>query len=645
MRKPINKFFDKFSDKAIWILIFIYIFLFSYICFLKYHSFNYYDIDFASDIIVYWNSLHGKFLYFPFLEESIFGAHFYLIVLLILPVYALFQHPVTILFLQSLFLGLAAYPLYLLGKSEINKTFALIIGLVYLMYPPLGFVNLFETHFDSFTVFFLAFAIYYFHKEKFGKFMVFILLALSCKENVSLVVTMFGLYALLRKRSKKWILTPFLLGVAWFILSLKFIIPYFAKAAKLYQEGFIFSIFYKHLGRSWGEILWNVLTHPLYIFKFIFTPRKILYLYQLFVPVSFIGLLSPGILLMTLPVFAQNLLSTAGTHADIHYQYVAFLIPFIFSSVIFAFKKLLAYREIYNYRYKLLSGFVIVSIAAGFYLRAPQFYFMKYINNCKIDTLVEAKNQILKMIPEDASVIATFQFLPKLAHRHNLYSMHFVATGVQMHTQVKYNPPDNLEYALIDFNEPLLISSFFPPQAPANIENFLKNGNWKVLEAVDDIVLFKKNYREGHDLCEFVRASEIKNLSNVNIDNRLIFLGYDIIQENKSNLKIMHFIYYWKRTGETPKELGLFIRFDSKDTPFNKYHVLGYRTYQPDTWPEEKIVKEHHFLLIPSWVKPESYQVKATVFNLANKEILPVSSRGNENDPSGEINLGTLWIN
>ncbi|MBM3254527.1 MAG: DUF2079 domain-containing protein, partial [Candidatus Omnitrophica bacterium] len=78
------------TDGLVWVFIFLYIAFFSYICLLKFQSFGYRDWDLASDITVLWNSIHGKFLYYPFLEQIIFGAHLYLIILLILPIYALF---------------------------------------------------------------------------------------------------------------------------------------------------------------------------------------------------------------------------------------------------------------------------------------------------------------------------------------------------------------------------------------------------------------------------------------------------------------------------------------------------------------------------------------------------------------------------
>lgn len=643
--EKLEKFCDKFADKLIWIFITAYVVLFGYLCFLKYVSFSYLDWDFASDVIVLWNSIHGKLFYYPFLEQLIFGAHLFLIIVLLIPIYALFQHPLTLLFLQSLFLGLAAYPLYILAKLKLDKTFALLIAAGYLLYPSLGYINLFETHFEIYEIFFLFFALYYFEKGLFVKFLVFIFLALTCKENVSLVVFMFGIYALLRKRPRKWVLAPFALGLVWFFLAIKLIIPYFAKDVKLYQEGFIFSIYYKHLGKNIFDMSRTIIMHPLAIAKYAFTQTKILYLFQLFLPTAFLGFLSPAVLLITVPIFMQNLLSSAPTHAAIYFQYVALLIPFIFASTIYGCSKLLNCKSLQN-RGIALAGFLVIVIISGIFLEAPQLYFTRYIKAYQINEFIKEKDKMLRLIPKDASVIATFQFLPKLAHRYDLYSMHLVSSGFKMYTNIEYKPPSNLEYALIDFNEPLMLGSFFPSGAPANIRSFLENGNWRVLKALEDVVLFKKDYQNGHKLCDIVQSSKVENLINANIDNQVVLLGYDVARDSSSKGQILHFVYYWKRISEINNHLGFFMRFlDSRgNVIFNKWHPFGYRVYTPGSFPDSQIIREQHYILVPSFAEKGIYSVRAGLFYLENGQILPVLDK-DKADNFGQIILGDIAIN
>ena len=614
--KKISLFFQKFADRLLWVFILIYILIFGYLSFLKYQSFSYFDWDLAGEASVLWNSVHGKFLYVSFLEQSVFGAHFNPIILFILPIYAIFQSPLTLLFLQSLFLGLAAFPLYLLARTKLSKTFSLALAVAYLLYPPLGYINLFESHFEIYEIFFLFFALYCFEKERFRNFLLFVLLALLCKENVSLVIFMFGIYAWIRRRSKGWVLVPLLTGAIWFFLSVKVVIPYFAKDAKLYQDGFIFSYYYKHLGSDLFSMVKTVIFHPLSIAGYAFRPQKIIYLCQLFLPVGFLGLLSPVSLLPVILIFMQNLLSWAFTHFQIYYQYVALLIPFIFFSVIQAFNRLLRQSFFVKNQVILLSYFLGCVFLAGVYLKAPQFNLVEHLFEYQASEYSQEKEKLITAIPKESAVVATFQFLPKLANRRNLYSLHLISKGYKMYTTVKYELPEDLTYALIDFNEPLLISTFFPSQAPRNIRSFLENGDWRVFKAFDDLVLFKKSYKQGPLLCETVQDPKIGYPMNVDLNKEIIFLGYDIVDDHLPESKVLHLVYYWKRINGNSRPEGFFIQLSDTNgnLKFRGEHIFGYRVYLQEEWKPGQIVKEHHYIFIPSGLKQGNYNISIGPF-------------------------------
>ena len=617
--KKIDDFCQKYADSLIWVFISAYILVFGYLCFLKYQSFGYFDWDLASDAVVLWNSVHGKMLYYPFLEQSIFGAHLYLIIFLILPIYAVFQSPLTLLFLQSAFLGLAAFPLYLLAKTRLNKTFSLSLAAAYLLYPSLGYINLFETHFEIYEIFFLFFALYYFEKKNFKGFITFILLTLFCKENAGLAVFMLGIYALVRRRSRKWVLAPLVFGGIWFFAAVKMVIPHFAKDAKLYQEGFIFSFYYSHLGNNMLEMAKTIVLHPAKTALYALTPGKIAYLFQLFLPVGFLGLLSPSALLPTIPVIMQNLLSSAPTHSSIYFQYVVLLIPFIFLSVIQAFDKLLRNKFIIEHQAELLSCFMGCVVFSGIYLQAPQFNFAWQASQYQASDYSREKENLVGAIPEGSSVIAAFQFLPKLASRRDIYSVHLVSTGYRMYTNIRYEPPANLEYALIDFNEPLMITAFFPPSAPGNIRSFLERGDWRVARAFNDVVLFKKGYKEGPLLCEAVLNPRIQYPMNVDLNNEVLFVGYDIVDDIMPDSRLLHMVYYWKRIKGSSRPEGFFIQFSDANgnVRFKAEHMFGYRIYLQDEWRQGQVVKEHHYILIPSGLEKGDYKISFGPFIFA----------------------------
>lgn len=646
--KVLEKLFKKFANKMIWVMIGVYVTVFTAICFLKYQSFGYYDWDFASDVIVLWNSVHGKLLYYPFLEQNIWGAHFYLIVLLLIPFYAIFQQPLFLLFLQSLFLGLAAFPLYLLARIKLNKTWSLCISLAYLLYPSVGFINLFETHFEIYEIFFIFFALYYFEKEKFKKYLVFIFLTLACKENAALIVFMLGIYAGLRKKSKRWILVPCLISVIWFFVAIRLVIPYFAKYAKLYAGGFMFTVYYQHLGKNIFEMAKNVLLHPIIFLNFALTPPKFLYLIQLFIPLGFLSLLSPAILFIAFPIFMQNLLSSVATHHQIYYQYVALLIPFIFYAAIISLHKLLIHKTLLRWEKVLIIVFLTIVISASIFLGSPQTSMFKFFRAYRLDVEAVNKAALVKSMPLDAAVMASFQFLPHLANRANLYSAHFLSTGFKMYTSSKYQPPEELDYFLIDFNEPLLISSFFNSNSSDNIRNFLEEKNFRVVKAFGDIVLFKRNFSAGFKIWEPGDSFDIQNTINANIDNKIRLTGYDSKLEKglADNGKILHLVYYWEQLNSLDRPIGVIIQFfDTQDNVvYSNFHYFGYRIYAVNQkLPVGKIFKEHHLILLPLQIFSKGdYVARMALFYNDGKQ-LPILDK-NKIDTSGRISLGSISI-
>ncbi|MBM3252755.1 MAG: DUF2079 domain-containing protein, partial [Candidatus Omnitrophica bacterium] len=369
------------------------------------------------------------------------------------------------------------------------------------------------------------------------------------------------------------------------------------------------------------------------------------YLFKLFFPTALLGFLSPSVLLISTPVFIQNLLSSVESHTSIHFHYNALLIPFIFYSAINGFKKLLSCKIIYNYPLVLQIGFLAVLIISGVYLAGPQFYLKEFISFYCIDDIAKEKEKLVRMIPKDAPVIATFQFLPRLASRHNVYSMHFVASGFKMYTNIRYEPPKNLEYALIDFNEPLMINSFFPRAAPDNIRFFIKNANWGLLKAIDDIALFKKGFSGTDSLFKPIHNPKIQNIINANINNQIMFLGYNNISYFKKE-GVLHLSYYWKFINNIDRPLGVFIYFlDSENkVRFQKFHTLGYRIYPAENWPKDEIVRENYYAFIPSYMEKGVYGIRLCLFYLDDRKILPVLDK-DKIDSYGRIILGSISLN
>jgi len=628
-------------EKLVWVLIYLYILFFGYINFLKYQSFEYKDFDLAVYAQTMWNILHGS-IYSSILGIDFLGNHASFILFLITPIYFVFRHPLTLLFLQTLSLGIAVYPIYLIAKNEINETVGLTIVFVYLLYPPLGYVNLFEFHPTVFATSFLVFMFYYFKRQNFKRFTLFMILSLFCQENIPLIIVPVGIYAFFTKRSMRWILTPVFLGIVWFLVVVGKVIPHFNN----YTIQFI--SLYRHLGKSIPEVFEFVITHPIEVGKMIFTKQKMIFISQIFMPLSFFSLLGPQVLIISLALL-QHLLSFRQTEHTIYYHYTAEIIPFIFISAIYGIKRFLriSYIKTHLRQGVFLLLMITVAVTSNIHL-GPQLGLVSSINRFKKDIWDCQKERFLNIVPTDASVIATFEFLPKLSHRKDLYSFHHIVMGFYTLSDKPYYLPKGVEYALIDFNDSLTFNSFYiPGRADANLRNFIIANKWGIVDMLGSLVLLKRDHLSKYNFYQVLKKiPRISNTTAASVDNELEFVGYDVNCRKKIfRGKQVELTFYWKALKKVKRDYGNFIDIIDERGKLRYRFIkpICYRIFPTYLWQRQEIVKEDYNLLIPEDIKKDTYSIRIGMFDYKTKKIYPMfSSLPDTIDNGGRVNLINL---
>ncbi|MFH1201937.1 MAG: DUF2079 domain-containing protein [Candidatus Omnitrophota bacterium] len=623
--------------KIIYLLIFIYVAFLTYISYLKFISYNYYDFDLAVHAQVLWNIIHGS-IDSSILGIGFLGNHAHLILFLITPVYKLFAHPLTLLFLQSLVLGVSAYPLYLLTKDELNEFWGLLVVILYLSYPALGFVNLYEFHPTVFATLFLALTFYYFKKDDFGKFVLFMVLALLCQENIALSIIMFAALAAFLKRGPRWVLVPLISGLAYFYLCVGLIMPYFNK------NTIQFLSLYGHLGNSFGTILASILLHPLKILKLIFATNKIIYLFLVFGPLCFIPFLSPGTLILSLPFFLQHLLSQRPTDVSLQFHYLAEIIPFLFIGFIYGIKRFL--NLAFLRKYQLIFAISLFSATACFsaYI-GPQVGLLFARGMLKKDALDRQRDRLIAMIPKDGPTVATFQFLSHLTERKYLYSFHHAYIGRYTLSKKKYQVPENARYALIDFNDPLTFGSFYKSQDKSvNIRKFLSSDKWAAEDVVNSIVFFKKGGQGNLELYKILTDNpHPKRKVDATVLGDIKFIGYDFKPAQKCGL--LNFVFYWQGVKKTDMDINVYLDFIDEDNRLvNRiFSPVCYRIYPTNAWNEGEFIREDKYIMAPDNLSEGFYTIKLGFYDQRTGFALSASSDIKDLfDDKGRIRLLTL---
>ena len=288
----------------------------------------------ASDLAVFdqvmWNTVHGRFMESTISlarcePHSFFGDHFSPALLLLVPPYALFPHPETLIVAQTISLALGAWPIYLLARRSLPTSAQRLVWVAaYLLSAPLSFIVLYDFHEITLAVAPLGFAMYFLATRRTVPMVLCLVLALLAKEEVALIGVGFGVALAFqgRWRSSAVVIAG---SIVAFVVTLQVIIPAFAAGAPYQYLGR-----YASLGRDEGEIARTLLLDPLRVLSVLVKGEigsKIVFVLSLFGPGLGLALRSKWALIPSLPPLGYLMLSDYGGEHTLHNQYGAPLIP------------------------------------------------------------------------------------------------------------------------------------------------------------------------------------------------------------------------------------------------------------------------------------------------------------------------------
>jgi uncharacterized membrane protein len=235
-----------------------------------------------------------------------------------------------LLAVQAIALTLGAWPSWSLARQAgLSERKALVMAVVYLLYPVVFNVNLFDFHPEVMALPVLLGTIWAARANQIGWFTLGIIFVLGCKAVLSLTVVGMGVWLFFFEKKRLCGAIALFLGIAWFLVTSKLIIPFFSGSlpAAMYR--------YSYLGNSFAEIVKNLLLNPGLVLKQVEIRESLRYLAQLIFPV--IWGLSPqhlAPLVAALPTLLLNILSTVGYQRDLGFQYSLPVVPFLLVAVI-----------------------------------------------------------------------------------------------------------------------------------------------------------------------------------------------------------------------------------------------------------------------------------------------------------------------
>jgi len=423
--------------------------------------FNTYNWDLGQLDNEFYNALHGRpFRCTPLGREPAnwveLRDHATFAVYALLPLYALHPAASTLLVLQCLAFGLGAIPLYRFAARRISPPMALLVTLTYFVYPPMHGAQFFDFHFQPVAAAFVLAAIDAFDARRTRTFVVFWILALSCREDVAIGLTVLGLLLVFSGyRAKEGAIVAGVSGL--YFVAIRFVLmPAIGSWAlpDLYKDlvpagdaGFV-------------GIVKTLATNPLYTLRTLLVPDKLRYTLQILAPLAFLPLRRPWLAVWLIHGAFLTLLTTGyGPTLDIGFHYGSQFVPYVFPAAVLALAVLGAGangvpRQRAAAATLLMASFIATASWGAIPPRRSFHSSYGSVISFAPPTAQErrrlkALDEAMRLVPKNAILAASDRELPHVSNRIECWNLAVGTEGADyaIYTKIDPIPPDRTEVA------------------------------------------------------------------------------------------------------------------------------------------------------------------------------------------------------
>ncbi|MNS04197.1 hypothetical protein D3C72_355500 [compost metagenome] len=369
----------------------------------------------------------------------ILGDHSAFILYPLSVLYAIFPHVGWLFFVQALSLSLSAIPIFRIAlHTGLSHAWARTLALSTLLYPSLFNTNLFDFHPEVIALPALLWGCWAALTGRSAPLIVAVLIALSCKEVVSLTVLTMGAWLfLIGKKSYGMLLAG--MGATWFVVSTRLVIPAFSGSGPAAMQR------YPYLGETMGEMVRNVMLHPELILGRIFSPEALGYYLLLLCPLLIaLHLKEWKAVVPALPMLLLNVLAVNQTQRDLIHQYSLLIFPFLLIAAAHSIKRLDGKRRWLSPR--VLTAWSLVAFLALAKVGYFGSLYLSHLSNR--DSALRA----IALIDDQGSVLTTSNLAAQLSQRP-VIEMTIEARGVDAILAPAY------DHILLDLRHPAWPSS------------------------------------------------------------------------------------------------------------------------------------------------------------------------------------------
>ncbi|MBI4426134.1 MAG: DUF2079 domain-containing protein [Candidatus Kerfeldbacteria bacterium] len=618
----------------------------------KLWSFGYNALDLAIYRQVAEHSVHGQLFSFTIHPHSYLGDHLELFFTALWPLYGVVPSALTLVFLQAAALAVTALPLAKIAARFVGKPWHLLLVAAYLGNPAIQNMALFEFHLLPFAIPLVSYTLLAYCERRFFRFLVFSVLALTVREDVSLVIVGFGVLALVERRSWRWSIVPIMLGGAWFAAALK-LTAYFSGYAE-----YKFLAYYRWLGNSLPEMLRTALTKPWLVLQRFVAPGNLAFFFAVLLPFAYLPLARVRWLIPAAPIFLQLMLVQSPGELLLSIHYPALLIPFLVVATAAVLQQVFRppptavghrilrdpaeggdgappkaaasglFAKLARQRAMTLIIFVVVIVYSMLVIGPLAQAVPVLAGTLKINDRVAVERSFTKQLPTDVPTVAGFETITELSKRRRLYSLHYVFLGNKQFSTERYVLPNDANQILLDQRDFLLYHLLYRYDEGDN-----RNGYRRLRELISSRGFAITNYVDRFAVLQRTGTSDASALYSIGDPGQLhgtasshgllTFNGWAGPDQRLQSVSAtvdgrtfmtLPFSLSFTKHEEKSDILHVEFRFIKGDqVVYRALMPLGGGLYPTSDWPVGETVTTNYRLLLPSFLPPGELSMAARV--------------------------------
>ena len=449
---------------------------------------NAFDLGYITQTL--WNTANGDPFRFTTLEgvpfspddifdpyylrrpHSLLAFHVEPILLLIAPLFFLWPDPRLLLVLQSVTLAAGALAAAFLAQRRLNSpTAGRVFGLTFLLSPTIAAAALSDFHTVALGSTLLMTTICLFAAGRTKLALIAALLTAITREDTAVAVSMLGLYLLFRSflskdnrsqiasedlppdkksvpkaldraarimdpldRQRRPGLILFAGAGIWALVSFGLIVPFFNGTISILLDnaeapGSMFWNRYSWLGKDPFDALWNIVTHPGELLRWLVQGDVLEYFLTLVLNGGIVALLAPGALLIALPAILQNALSSFDWMRSGGAHYSVLIVPITILAGIEGCRRIFKLVDRMGSPHQnviggIVRGVILASVLGSAFANhlwlgaSPLSRGLSWPAPSARDSMIQ---HALAHVPPDAAISATSSMYPHLSSRAKAY--------------------------------------------------------------------------------------------------------------------------------------------------------------------------------------------------------------------------------